>query len=199
MTLQKYLRPDRGHAFIYMGLLSILPLFLTYLIVFKTDSFTNLPLLVIIDIILWAIVIFKYYFSYAYPLKEYKKNMKLLKERGILKLAEDDFTHAEQYFQHGVRVGDKFIFGLGRVGVIPISCLNSMRIVKTLYTGAITDVEWSYYITENGVDTLFYHSDFYYQPEWENLAKHLTSVNPDIKVNRKIETKTVYVEPQNFG
>ena len=87
MTLQKYLKPDIGSASVKIGFSLILPIFLTYLLVFKKDSFTNLPLLVVIDIVLWIIVVYKYYFSYAYQLKEYKRNMKLLKERGILKLA----------------------------------------------------------------------------------------------------------------
>jgi len=194
MTLQKYLKPDIGSAYVKIGISLILPIFLTYLLVFKKDSFTNLPLLIIIDIVLWIIVVYKYYFSYSYPLKEYRRNMKLLKERGILKLAEDDFTHAETYFKNGVLIGDKYIFGLNRVGVIPISSIDGMKIVKILYTGAITDIEWNYYLIENGMDILFYHSDYYYQPEWENLAKKLKSVNPDIKVKRNIETKTVFVE-----
>ena len=69
-----------------------------------------------------------------------------------------------------------------------------MKIVKIIYTGAVTDIEWDYYLIENGMDILFYHSDYYYQSEWENLAKKLTSVNPDIKVKRHIQTKTVFVE-----
>ena len=138
-----------------------------------------------------------FYFTFYFSYRKHKQNMKLLEKRGILKSAEDDFSHAEPFFKDCLRVGDKYLFMNGEGRLVFINCLSVMRIEKIVYSGARSDIVWEYYLTVNGNEISIYHSDVYEPTEWERLAKKLTSLNYELKVDRKIKTKHVFIEKAN--
>ena len=195
MNFEKYIRQSHSGIFIVTLLFCIFPAILTYLIIFKTGSVTNMLSTVILTVFLWLIPLFSFQI-FLIPYFTYKRKMKWLAESGLLKIAEEDFSRAESFFVDSIRVGERFVYRAGGEEIILIGSFSKMRMNKTVYTGDRSGEEWSYILVEDRRNIEIFHTEEsveYYRNEWERLAKKLSDLNPDLIVDRNIETRFVHI------
>lgn len=193
MDYEKYISPSPWLALVIIGFFIIFPIITTYVILFEREGITDMKGIVIFDAIMWLIIFILYHVLYGSDRLRFKKRKKQLAERGLLKIADDDFSTAEQLFDNNIKVGDKFIFAKGKGKIIIISDVKSIKRKKTIYTGERNETVWSLIVLENGNRMILFSSTFFSPIDWERTAEKLKSLNRGIIVDREIEIERIHV------